>query len=73
MGGTVADGPVRHFRRPGPRRRKREARSVHKKAEFAQKVHGLRAKLYNKQRHAEKIQMKKTCVAADLLAVCWRC
>jgi len=54
-------------------RRKREARSVHKKAEFAQKVHGLRAKLYNKQRHAEKIQMKKTCVVADLRPMCWSC
>jgi ribosome biogenesis protein NSA2 len=46
----------------GVARRKKEARSVHKKAEFAQKVHGIRAKLYNKQRHNEKIQMKKTCV-----------
>ena len=46
----------------GAARRKKEARSVHKKAEFAQNVHGIRAKLYNKQRHAEKIQMKKTCV-----------
>jgi len=33
---------------------------VHKRAEYAQKVHGLRAKLYNKARHAEKIQMRKT-------------
>ncbi|KXS10933.1 ribosomal protein S8e [Gonapodya prolifera JEL478] len=42
------------------RKRKRTAREVHKKAAFAQKVHGLKAKLYNKKRHAEKIQMKKT-------------
>ncbi|PVV00977.1 hypothetical protein BB560_004620 [Smittium megazygosporum] len=40
--------------------RKREARQVHKTAQFAQKVHGLKAKLYNKKRRNEKIQMKKT-------------
>jgi len=39
--------------------RKKEARAAHKRSEFAQKVHGLRAKLYHKKRHAEKIQMKK--------------
>lgn len=33
---------------------------MHKTAEYAQKVHGLKAKLYNKKRHSEKIQMKKT-------------
>eukprot|EP01125_Pyxidicula_operculata_P021146 TRINITY_DN8043_c0_g1_i1.p1 TRINITY_DN8043_c0_g1~~TRINITY_DN8043_c0_g1_i1.p1 ORF type:complete len:261 (+),score=59.57 TRINITY_DN8043_c0_g1_i1:53-835(+) len=42
------------------RERKREARMVHKRAEYAQKIHGLRAKLYNQKRHAEKIEMKKT-------------
>jgi len=42
------------------RMRKREAREAHKKSAFAQKVHGFKAKLYNKKRHAEKIQMKKT-------------
>ncbi|KAI9355963.1 ribosomal protein S8e/ribosomal biogenesis NSA2 [Zopfochytrium polystomum] len=42
------------------RKRKREARMVHKKADKAQKLHGLKAKLYNKKRHAEKVQMKKT-------------
>ncbi|KAJ2807229.1 Ribosome biogenesis protein, partial [Coemansia guatemalensis] len=52
----------RHGRRldHAERKRKREARKVHKDAAFAQKVHGLKAKLYNKKRHAEKIQMKKT-------------
>jgi len=40
--------------------RKKAAREVHKRSEFAKKVHGLRAKLYNKKRHTEKIQMKKT-------------
>eukprot|EP00055_Hartaetosiga_balthica_P000562 m.136908 g.136908 ORF g.136908 m.136908 type:complete len:261 (+) comp11056_c0_seq1:64-846(+) len=42
------------------RMRKREARKVHKVSEYAQKVKGLKAKLFNKKRHAEKIQMKKT-------------
>jgi ribosome biogenesis protein NSA2 len=40
-------------------RRKREAREAHSSSAFAQKVHGIRAKLYNKKRHAEKIEMKK--------------
>lgn len=42
------------------RTRKKAARKVHKDSQYAQKVHGLKAKLYNKKRHAEKIQMKKT-------------
>mmetsp|Transcript_15046 Transcript_15046/g.24500 ORF Transcript_15046/g.24500 Transcript_15046/m.24500 type:complete len:244 (+) Transcript_15046:154-885(+) len=42
------------------RKRKREARQVHKRSEFAQKVHGLRAKLYNQKRFKEKAAMRKT-------------
>jgi ribosome biogenesis protein NSA2 len=42
------------------RKRKEEARSVHKRSEFAQKCHGLRAKLYNQKRYKEKATMKKT-------------
>ena len=42
------------------RKRKKEAREVHKKSAIAQKLHGFKAKLYNKKRHSEKIQMKKT-------------
>lgn len=42
------------------KQRKKEARSVHKKAAYAQKVLGLKGKLYAKKRHAEKVQMKKT-------------
>jgi len=42
------------------KRRKKEARRPHEVAEKARKLRGLRAKLYNKQRHSEKIQMKKT-------------
>jgi len=41
------------------RARKKEARQVHQRAAFAQKVRGLRAKLYHKKRHSEKIEMKK--------------
>jgi len=41
------------------RTRKREARLVHERSEFAQKVHGLRAKLYHKKRHSEKVAMTK--------------
>jgi hypothetical protein len=32
---------------------------VHKRAEFAKKVKGLRAKMFNKQRFQEKAAMKK--------------
>jgi hypothetical protein len=41
------------------RARKRRARESHKQSQSAQKFTGLRAKLYQKKRHAEKIQMKK--------------
>jgi ribosome biogenesis protein NSA2 len=40
--------------------RKKEARGVHKDAEKARKLHGLKGKLYAQQRHAEKVQLKKT-------------
>jgi ribosome biogenesis protein NSA2 len=55
-----------HKKRHGERldrpekRRKKEAREVHKRSEFAQKVHGLRAKLYQKKRYKEKATMRKT-------------
>lgn len=42
------------------KKRKREAREVHKRASFAQKVLGLKAKIFAKKRHAEKATMKKT-------------
>jgi len=42
------------------RKRKKEAREVHRRSEYAQRVRGLRAKLYNAKRYAEKAQMKKT-------------
>jgi len=42
------------------RKRKREARQPHTDAKKAKKLRGIRAKLFNKERHSEKIQMKKT-------------
>jgi len=42
------------------RKRKREARLAHKRSEQAQNAHGMRAKLLNKKRYAEKAEMKKT-------------
>lgn len=42
------------------RKRKREARMAHSRSKFAQKVHGLRAIMFNKQRYKEKATMKKT-------------
>jgi ribosome biogenesis protein NSA2 len=42
------------------KKRKREARMGHKNSAYAQKVKGLKAKLYNKKRYSEKATMKKT-------------
>mmetsp|Transcript_3285 Transcript_3285/g.9512 ORF Transcript_3285/g.9512 Transcript_3285/m.9512 type:complete len:261 (-) Transcript_3285:187-969(-) len=42
------------------KKRKREAREVHKRSKYAQKVIGLKAKLFQKKRYAEKATMKKT-------------
>ncbi|KAF8200761.1 ribosomal protein S8e-domain-containing protein [Pholiota molesta] len=47
------------------RKRKREAREVHKSSAVAQKAFGIKAKLLHAKRHAEKIQMKKTLKAHD--------
>lgn len=55
-----------HRKRHGERldapekRRKKEAREVHRRASVAQKVHGIRAKLLNKKRFKEKATMRKT-------------
>jgi ribosome biogenesis protein NSA2 len=40
--------------------RKKAARTVHQSSKKAQKIHGFKAKLLNKRRHSEKIQIKKT-------------
>jgi len=45
--------------------RKRQAREGHSASENAQNLRGLRAKLYQKKRHAEKIQMKKAIKAHE--------
>lgn len=40
-------------------RRKKESREPHIRAEYVRKLHGLKAKLYNRKRFAEKIEMRK--------------
>lgn len=47
------------------RQRKKEARQGHERSEFAQKVHGLKAKLYHQKRHSEKVQLKKSLKVHD--------
>lgn len=42
------------------KKRKKEGRMPHELAQKAKKLRGLKAKMYNKQRFSEKIQMKKT-------------
>lgn len=42
------------------RKRKKEARQPHEQSKTAKKLRGIKAKLHNKKRHSEKIQMKKT-------------
>lgn len=42
------------------KQRKREARLAHQLSKHAQKTHGLRAKLMNRRRFKEKVEMKKT-------------
>merc|ERR1711916_50022 len=44
----------------GERMRKRVARAVHARAKYARKVRGLRAKLHQKKRYKEKVEMKRT-------------
>lgn len=42
------------------KQRKKEARKVHKDAEKARKLRGIKAKLNNRKRYVEKINLKKT-------------
>lgn len=57
----------RHGRRMDyeERKRKREARQVKKDSKKAKTLRGIKAKLYNKQRFTEKVQMKKTIQAHE--------
>jgi len=41
------------------KKRKKEGRMVHEKAQEAKKLRGIRAKLMSKKRYAEKVQMRK--------------
>ncbi|EGE06353.1 60S ribosomal protein N [Trichophyton equinum CBS 127.97] len=47
------------------RTRKRIARESHKQSQDSQNLKGLRAKLFHKKRHAEKIQMRKRIKAQE--------
>lgn len=42
------------------KKRKKEAREVHKRAAYAQKALGIKGKLFAKRRYSEKATMKKT-------------
>eukprot|EP00878_Enallax_costatus_P041760 GHUV01048636.1.p1 GENE.GHUV01048636.1~~GHUV01048636.1.p1 ORF type:complete len:132 (-),score=28.96 GHUV01048636.1:49-444(-) len=44
----------------GTKKRKKEAREVHKRAEYAKKALGRKGKMFAKKRHQEKAMMKKT-------------
>lgn len=44
-------------------RRKKESRKVHENAKTAKKLRGIKAKLYNKKRFSEKVQMRKLLVS----------
>src|SRR5947209_8525510 len=46
-------------------RRKKESREVRKIAKRARKLKGIKAKLYNKQRYREKVNLKKTIKAHE--------
>ncbi|RNA34219.1 ribosome biogenesis NSA2 -like protein [Brachionus plicatilis] len=47
------------------RKRKKESRLVHQRAFKAKKLRGIKAKIFNKQRYNEKVQMKKTIKAHE--------
>lgn len=42
------------------KKRKKEAREVHKRSQYAQKALGLKGKMFAKKRHQEKLLMKRT-------------
>lgn len=45
--------------------RKRDAREGHRRSQYAQKVFGLKAKMYNQKRFKEKAEMRKTIALHD--------
>lgn len=47
------------------RKRKKEGREPHERSKKAKKLFGLKAKLYQKKRYSEKVQMKKTIKAHE--------
>ena|SRR6218665_1204920 len=47
------------------RKRKKDARKVREISSKARKLRGIKAKLFNKQRFSEKVQMKKTIKAHE--------
>jgi len=47
------------------RARKKARREVHKRGDYARATHGLKAKMYNKERYREKAAMKKTIAAHE--------
>ncbi len=47
------------------RKRKKEARQVKEIATKAQSLHGLKGKLYAKERYQEKVKMRKTIKAHE--------
>ena len=47
------------------KKRKKEGREPHERSKKAQKLFGLKAKLYQKKRYSEKVQMKKTIKAHE--------
>ena len=52
----------RFGRRPDhfERKRKKDAREVHKRSQIAQKALGIKGEMFAKKRYAEKAQIKKT-------------
>lgn len=46
-------------------RRKSEARKPHEEAKRARSLRGIKAKLYNKQKYKEKVQMQKAIKAHE--------
>ncbi|KAJ8619658.1 hypothetical protein MRB53_028187 [Persea americana] len=60
------------------RKRKKEAREVHKRSAFAQKALGIKGKMFAKKRYAEKALMKRTILliysfSTVVIFLCYAC